>query len=193
MGQAWLAGRCNVVGGSTSENHDIEERVGSKPVGAVHRGTASLACSVETRHNLAVVVANLGHDLAVLVGGNATHVVVNSRAHRDRFLGHVDASEDGSGLGDSRQALVQDLTVAEHESAICIDTRIWGFPNDLDESAGCCEPRERYQGAAHPKRDCSVQISEFSNLLGHTRLHCLPGHHVKTYMNHVTHALATQS
>lgn len=47
--------------------------------------------------------------LAILVCGNASHVVVHSRAHRDRLLRNVNTSENGGSLGDARQSLVQNL------------------------------------------------------------------------------------
>ena len=46
------------------------------------------------------------HDLAVIVGRDAAHVVVHGRQHRDRLSRHVDAGEDARGLGDAGQALV---------------------------------------------------------------------------------------
>jgi hypothetical protein len=50
-------------------------------------------------------------DLAVIVGRNAAHIVVDGRQDRDRLLGHVDAGEDLGAFGDARQALVQDLRI----------------------------------------------------------------------------------
>ncbi len=56
------------------------------------------------------MAAYLGHhNLPKVVGGDATHVVVHRGQHGDRLLGHVHTSENRSGLGDARQALVQHL------------------------------------------------------------------------------------
>jgi hypothetical protein len=63
VGETGLGGLGNVVGGSTAENNDVEQRVGTEPVCSVHRRAACLARSVEARHNLAIVVTNLGHNL----------------------------------------------------------------------------------------------------------------------------------
>ena len=49
------------------------------------------------------------HHFAVHVAGNAAHVVVHGRQHRNGLLVHIDAGEDARGLGDARQALVDHL------------------------------------------------------------------------------------
>ena len=49
------------------------------------------------------------HDFAVVVAGDAAHVVVHRRQHRDRLLRDIDAGEDARRLGDARQTLVDDL------------------------------------------------------------------------------------
>jgi len=43
-----------------------------------------------------------------VVTGDAAHVVVNGRQHRDRLACHIDPGEDARGLGDAWQALVND-------------------------------------------------------------------------------------
>ena len=48
---------------------------------------------------------------AVIVRGDAAHVVVHGRQHRDRLARHVDAGENARGFGDARQALVQHLRI----------------------------------------------------------------------------------
>ncbi|KIU01386.1 hypothetical protein QU38_01900 [Staphylococcus aureus] len=50
-------------------------------------------------------------DLTVIVGRDAAHIVVDGRHHRQRLAGQGDAGEDLAGLGDARQALVQDLRI----------------------------------------------------------------------------------
>ena len=54
---------------------------------------------------------DLGQDLAVIVGRDAAHVVVDGRQDRDRLLGHIDAGEDARALGNARQPLVQHLRI----------------------------------------------------------------------------------
>jgi hypothetical protein len=59
--------------------------------------------------------------LAVLVGRNASHVVMHSRAHRDGLLGHVNTSKDRSSFRDTRQAFVQNLHAhkLDHNALAC--------------------------------------------------------------------------
>ena len=49
--------------------------------------------------------------LAVIVRGDAAHVVVDRRQHRDRLARQIDAGEDARALGDARQPLVQHLRI----------------------------------------------------------------------------------
>ena len=57
-------------------------------------------------HGIGVAVL-LGQCLAVIVGGNAAHVVVRGRQHRDRLAGDIDTREDPGQLGDPRQPFMQ--------------------------------------------------------------------------------------
>ena len=43
----------------------------------------------------------------MIIGGDAAHVVVHGREHRDRLAGHVDAGENPRALGNAGQPLVQ--------------------------------------------------------------------------------------
>ncbi len=81
----------------------------AEAVGAVHRDAGRLADGHQARHHGVRVAFLQRHDLAVVVAGDAAHVVVHGRQHRDRLAGHVDAGEDARGLGDARQALVDDV------------------------------------------------------------------------------------
>ena len=56
---------------------------------------------------VSAIAVLLGQRLAVIVRGDAAHVVVHGRQHRDRLAGHVDAGEDARALGDAGQPLVQ--------------------------------------------------------------------------------------
>src|SRR5690606_14644554 len=80
-------------------------------VGAVHRDAGRFADRVQAgHHRVGVAVAQL-HHFAVVVGGDAAHVVVHGRDDRDRLLGHVDAGEDTRALGDAGQLLVDVVRV----------------------------------------------------------------------------------
>lgn len=48
-------------------------------------------------------------NLSSVLGRNSAHVVVDSRQDRDRLLGDVDSGEDGGGLRDSGETLVENL------------------------------------------------------------------------------------
>ncbi len=50
-------------------------------------------------------------DLAMIIGRDAAHIIVDRRHDRQRLAGQVDAGEDLAGLGDAGQPLVQDLGV----------------------------------------------------------------------------------
>jgi hypothetical protein len=49
------------ITGRLAENQQVEQRVGTQAVGAVHRGTSTFATSIEARHD-GIHVAALRHD-----------------------------------------------------------------------------------------------------------------------------------
>ena len=77
----------------------------------MHGDAGRLADRHQTRYDPVGIAIDLGQYLAVEVRGDAAHVVVHGRDHRDRLAGDVDAGEDLGALRDARQALVQDLRV----------------------------------------------------------------------------------
>ena len=95
--------------GRAAEHDDVEQRVGTKPVGAVNRNAGRLADRHQSGHDCFRIAVALGDDLAMQIGRYAAHVVVHGRQHRDRLARHVDAGEDPRGLADARQPLVQDV------------------------------------------------------------------------------------
>ena len=112
---ALLFARCHQFGtaqaSGAAEHHQIDQRVGAKPVGAVDRHAGRLANGHEAGHDSVRVATLLGQHFAVIVRGDAAHVVMNRREDRDRFLGDIDACKDARAFGDAGQALVQDLRV----------------------------------------------------------------------------------
>ena len=99
------------VGGRAAEHHELEQRVGAQPIGAVHADRGRLAQRHQALHGGERIAVLHGHDLAVIVRRDAAHVVVAGRQDRDRLARHVDAGEDARGLGDAGQALVDHLRV----------------------------------------------------------------------------------
>ena len=72
----WLArsqGLLDVVGASTAKDDNIEERVGTKTVGAVNGHTGSLTSGIETRNNLVLAILINGQDFTSVLGGNTAH------------------------------------------------------------------------------------------------------------------------
>ncbi len=90
-----------------AEHHEIDQRIRAEPVGAVHRDAAGLAERHQARNDGVGVAVLLGQRLALPVRGDAAHVVVHGRDHRDRLAGEIDAGEDARALGDAGQPLVQ--------------------------------------------------------------------------------------
>jgi hypothetical protein len=102
-----LVGIGDVVSACATENDDIKKRVGTQAVGTVNGDTGSLTGSIKTGNDVVGVVALASDDLAVVVGGNTTHVVVHCRQDGDGLLRHVYASKDVRSFGDSRQSLLE--------------------------------------------------------------------------------------
>lgn len=63
---------------------------------------------MKSRYNLNHSRLDSSH-LAQVIGGNASHVVMNGRKDRDWLLGHVNTSKNGSGFRDARQPLCEHL------------------------------------------------------------------------------------
>ena len=98
----------NVVSASTTEDDDIQERVGTKTVSSVDRDAGSLAGSVQAGDDRVLSVLIDSQDLSSVLGGDTTHVVVNSGQDGDGLLGDIDTRENGGGLRDTGETLVED-------------------------------------------------------------------------------------
>ena len=99
----------NGVRNSTTEDDQVEEGVGTKTVGTVDGDTGGLTTGEETGDDLVVALSILSNDLTGVLGGDTTHVVVDGGQNGDGLLADIDTGEDGSGLGDTGQTLVEDL------------------------------------------------------------------------------------
>ena len=70
-----------------------------------------LADSQKSRHDLVRVALHGGHHLAMIVGGDPTHVVVDSGDDGDGLAPKIDACENLGAFGDAGQAFSQDIRV----------------------------------------------------------------------------------
>ena len=93
--------------GGAAEHHEIDQRIRAQPVGAVHRHAGRFAQRHQARDHGVGIAVLLGQRLAVIIRGNAAHVVVHGRQHRDRLAGDIDAGEDTRQIRDARQPLMQ--------------------------------------------------------------------------------------
>merc|ERR1711871_1122652 len=94
------------VCGLSSEDHKIEQRVGTKTVGSVDGRAADLTGSEQAWDN---GVALTLQDLALPVGRHTSHVVVDGRQDWCRLLGNINTGKDLCGLGDTWQTLGESL------------------------------------------------------------------------------------
>ena len=94
-----------------AEDDEVDERIRAEPVCAMDGDASRFAERHQSGHDRIGVAINLGQDLAVIIGRNAAHIVVDGRQDRDRLLGQIDAGEDAGALGNAGQALVQHLGI----------------------------------------------------------------------------------
>ena len=94
-------------GRGAAEHHEIKQRIGAQPVGAVHRDTGRLADGHEPRRHGVGIVLGGGQNLAVNIGGDAAHVVMHRGLDGDGLAGDIHVGEDFRRFGNSRQAFMQ--------------------------------------------------------------------------------------
>ncbi|QTK80385.1 hypothetical protein AT6N2_C2837 [Agrobacterium tumefaciens] len=98
-------------GGGTTEDHEVDQRVGAEAVSAVNRGATGFAYRHQAgRDTLGIVSIGVQHFTPV-VRGNAAHIVVNRRQNRDRLARHVDACKNLRAFGNARKTLMQDRRI----------------------------------------------------------------------------------
>ncbi len=97
--------------GRAAEHDKVDQRVGAEAVRAMHRHAGRFANGHQARHDRVRIAARLGQHFAMIVRGDAAHVVVDGRQHRDRFLREVDAGKDLCAFRNAGQALVQDFRI----------------------------------------------------------------------------------
>ncbi len=77
----------------------------------MHRDAGGFAERHQAGHHGVVVAVLLGQHFAVIIGGDAAHVVVHRRRDRDRLAGDVDIGENPRRFGNARQPFVQHLGI----------------------------------------------------------------------------------
>ena len=65
--------------GGAAEHHEIDQRIRAEPVGAMHRDAGRFAERHQAGHDGVGIAVLLGQRLAVIVRGDAAHVVVHGR------------------------------------------------------------------------------------------------------------------
>ena len=90
----------HVASGPPAKDHQVHQRVGAEPVGAMDRDAGALAGSVESGERLAVRVDD---HAAIEIGGNAAHGIVGGGLHGHGLDGGVDAQVGAAEVGDIRQ------------------------------------------------------------------------------------------
>src|SRR5690606_35570687 len=75
--------------GSTTEHHQIQQRVTAQTVGTVYRYAGNLAYREQSGDDFVIAIGILGQRLTMNIGRDTTHHVVARRHHRNRFLDRV--------------------------------------------------------------------------------------------------------
>ena len=96
---------------SPAEDHEVDQAVGSEPVGSVNRHARSFANGEQARHHCVRVAVLQRDDLSVVVRGDSAHIVVDGGDHGDRLAGQIDSRESLGGFGDPGQPFVEDLRI----------------------------------------------------------------------------------
>ena len=128
----------DVLAGRLAEHQQIEQRVGAQAVGAMHRHGGAFADGVQATHHV-VLLAVPGDDLAVDVGRDAAHLVVDGGHDGNRLLGHVHVGEVVTDLLHRGQALadgVRAQVVELHQDVVLVRTAATAFLDLLVHRAG---------------------------------------------------------
>ena len=115
----------DMVGGSTAEHDDMEQRVHIKTVSSVHREASSFTSSLQTRDNVIIPILDNGKNLTSVFGRDNTtnwkkrpSVITPFIKRRTRTvvadcwtgMGSLVMSTDGGSFRNTRQLLVEDFS-----------------------------------------------------------------------------------
>ena len=95
----------DVVACGFAKHQQVQQGVGAQAVGAVHRHARTFAHGVEAIDHRVVVGGRLGDHLAVDVGGDTAHLVMDGRHHRDGLFGDVHVGKVVANFVNRGQAL----------------------------------------------------------------------------------------
>ena len=124
MGLARSESVADVVSNSAAKDDNVKERVGTQTVSTVDGHAGGFTRSIETGNSLVLAVLVDGDDLTGVLCRDTTHcgwsvkllgqdstltVVVDGGQNGNGLLGDIDTREDGGSLGDTREALLEDL------------------------------------------------------------------------------------
>lgn len=97
------------LGGTSTEDDEIEQRVGAESVSTMDGSAGGFTASSKAGHNDIVALGVGGEHLSLPVRRDTTHVVVHSRQDRNGLLGSIDTGENVSRLNDTRKSLEESL------------------------------------------------------------------------------------
>ncbi len=101
----------DALAGGAAEYDEVDEAVRAEPVGAVNRHACRLADREQAGHDRIRIAVLQMDDLAVIVRGDAAHIVMDRRRDGERLARQIDAGEDLARLGDAGEPLVQHLGI----------------------------------------------------------------------------------
>ena len=104
---AFFKGLLKEQAGSTTEYHQVEQRVAAQTVGTVYGYASHFTYCKQARDDLVVAVGVLSDRLTMNVGGNAAHHIVASRNHWNRSQYRVNVCERFRQFADTWQTAVQ--------------------------------------------------------------------------------------
>ena len=95
------------IAGRASEHEKVQQRIGTEPVGAVNADARAFTDRIQPLDNSVRVAARgCGRDhLAVVIGRNATHLIMDRRHHRDRLADRIDVGKLDRNFANRRQPL----------------------------------------------------------------------------------------
>jgi len=99
----------HAIAGRFAEDHQIQQRVGSQPVSAMHRSASALARRIKAIDPLFRIARAGRDDFAFVIGRNPAHLVVAGRHNRNRLLDRINAGELDRDFANTGQAMVDDF------------------------------------------------------------------------------------